>query len=59
MLIYDFEYHLWRNGVYLGVGTWKQDSNIGDSFQRAEVDKQGRILNLILIADKYEWTGEL
>lgn len=59
MLIYDLEYHLWRNGKYLGKGTWKHDKNIGDSFQRFEVDRQGRLLNLILIADKYEWTGEL
>lgn len=31
-LIYGKSYHLWREGVYLGIATWTDDENIGDSF---------------------------
>ena len=49
ILIYGCQYHLWRNGEYLGVATWTKDSNFGDGFQR-ESSKNAEVV----IADKWE-----
>jgi len=32
LLLYGKEYHLYRNGKYIGIATYTEDENIGDSF---------------------------
>jgi len=55
ILIYGSDYHLWKDGEYLGVGTWTKDENVGDSFQRTAIDKdEGYAVQQVLIADKWE-----
>lgn len=34
ILIYNSQYHCWRDNKYLGIYTWTKDDTIGDSFQR-------------------------
>lgn len=53
-LIYGKEYHLWRDGIYLGAATYTEDENIGDSFLRKVINATGEIVNEVYFAD--EWT---
>lgn len=50
LLIYGKEYHLWRNGEYLGTATWTDDENIGESFIKQ--DKNG--IMTVFFADEWE-----
>lgn len=50
ILIYNRYYHLWREGKYLGIAQWRQDENVGDSFQTD--DENG--LTHVYVADKWE-----
>lgn len=36
ILIYNAEYKLYRDGEYIGNAFWKEDENVGDSFQTIE-----------------------
>jgi len=54
ILIYGREYKLWREGKYLGVATWTQDNNVGDSFQVSIVDGSGIAIQQVYTADKWE-----
>jgi hypothetical protein len=55
ILMYGSEYHLWRDGSYLGIATWTQDENVGDSFQESVLDEEtGLIIQHVFIADKWE-----
>jgi hypothetical protein len=53
-LIYGKEYHLWRDGEYLGTAIWTDDENIGDAF--IKVQPNGR--NLVFVADEWELKSE-
>lgn len=53
-LIFDSEYHLWRGEVYLGIGVWTEDQNVGNSFQTQFVDKVGRLINQVIIPDRWK-----
>lgn len=53
ILIYGSEYHLWRNGKYLGIATWTKDLNVGDSFQVA-TNKDGKTIQVVIIADRWK-----
>lgn len=52
-LIYDKSYYLWRDSVYLGQATWTKDSNIGDSFISSIIDKTGKLISEVYVADKW------
>ena len=39
ILIYDSQYHCWRDDEYIGIFTWTKDEFIGDSFQKIIGDK--------------------
>lgn len=55
ILIYGREYKLWRDGEYLGVATWTQDDNVGDSFQGKRFDpNRGKDVNRVYVADSWE-----
>ncbi len=54
LLLYGHQYHLWRDGQYLGIATWTDDENIGDAFVRMEVDSEGILTHLVFYADKME-----
>ena len=47
------EYHLWKNGRYLGVATWTKNEKQGDCFQISFIDETGRLLRQVFIADKW------
>lgn len=34
ILIYNSQYHCWRDDEYIGIYTWTKDELVGDSFQR-------------------------
>ena len=53
ILVYGSKYKLWRGGEYLGVATWSQDDNVGDSFQR-ETNIDGYAVTEIVVADTWE-----
>jgi hypothetical protein len=52
-LVYNAQYHLWLNGEYLGVATWTQDENVGDSFQQM-VMKDDLLINQVFLPDRWE-----
>lgn len=54
ILIYGSEYHLWREGKYLGVATWTQDNNVGDSFQVETTNEAGDRIREVYTADKWQ-----
>lgn len=54
ILIFGSKYKLWRDGEFIGVGTWTQDLNVGDSFQNKSVSNSGILLNEVIVADKWE-----
>jgi hypothetical protein len=49
LLIYGTEYHLYRDGEYIGVGTWTDDPNIGEAF----IHKMEDGSMLVFEADKW------
>ena len=51
--VYNKEYHIFREGKYLGIATWKQDSNVGDHFNKQYVDEREGVINLVHIADRW------
>lgn len=52
--IYNQEYHLWREGEYLGTATYMHDENIGDAFVKQIVTEKGEIASEVYNADKWE-----
>jgi hypothetical protein len=52
-LVYNAQYHLWLKGEYLGIATWIQDENVGDSFQRM-VMKDDLLVNEVFLPDRWE-----
>jgi hypothetical protein len=55
LLLYGKEYHLWREGEYLGIATYTDDPNIGDSFLRAVIDKDNEVVNEVYIPDEWQF----
>ena len=53
-LIYNHDYHIWRDGEYKGIACWINDYKIGDSFQTLVVKQDGTLTNIIWGADKWE-----
>lgn len=49
--IYGKEYHLWRDGEYLGTAVWVDDPNIGESFIKKDEDD----IITVFIADEWEF----
>lgn len=52
ILFYNSMYKLWRDGKYIGVAIWTNDSNIGDSFQ-VGMYVNGKIVKQVFVADKW------
>jgi hypothetical protein len=50
---YGKEYYLCRDGKSIGIATWTNDPNIGDSFI-AQEEHNGEIVNVVYIADYWE-----
>jgi hypothetical protein len=53
-LIYGCEYKLYRDGKYIGIGTWTKDENVGDSFQKSDTNEDGTKDISVLIPDRWE-----
>jgi len=55
LLLYNSNYHLWKDGEYLGIATWTKDENVGDSFQNSFFDKEEDcIVQKVYEANKWE-----
>jgi len=54
LLIYGKEYHIWREGKYLGVATWVDDPNIGEAFVK-EIVEQGIKMKEVYVADQWKF----
>lgn len=52
--IYGKEYHLWRDGEYLGTAVWVDDPNIGEAFLKEMPN--GSLL--VFQADEWEFKSE-
>lgn len=52
--IYGSQYRVFRDGIFLGVATWTDDKNIGDSFQSPFTDKNGNPAVNVFHADEWE-----
>lgn len=48
VLIYGKDYHLWRDGKYIGIAIYTDDPNIEDSFLRSKINDANEfvIINL-------------
>lgn len=58
ILIYGSKYRLWRDGEYLGIATWTEDGNVGDSFQtRIKKDDEGCQVT-VYVADRWDLVFE-
>lgn len=60
LLIFGKEYHLWRDGKYLGVATYTDDPNIGESFLKeiktTKADGTGEEIGYAVhIADEWQF----
>jgi hypothetical protein len=55
LLIYDKPYHLWRDGKYLGIGTYTDDINIGDSFLNIGKTSEGDECFEVYCADEWQF----
>jgi len=53
-LEFGSEYHLWREGNYIGKGVWTDDPDIGENFISQSVASTGDLINEVYIADS--WT---
>lgn len=53
-LIYGKEYHLWRDGQYLGFAKYVDDENIGEAFIKEGVTDEGFICNQVFCADEWK-----
>jgi hypothetical protein len=56
LLIYGKDYHLWRDGKYLGIATYVDDKNIGEAFVRDGVTKSGEACTDVFIADEWSFS---
>jgi len=54
ILVFGAKYKLWREGKFIGIGVWTSDDNVGDSFQRKVIAKDGKLLNEVFTPDKWE-----
>lgn len=57
-LIYNKKYKLWRDGKYLGIATWTEDNEIGDSFQVGKLFHNKIFVKEVYIVDKWELITE-
>ena len=55
LLIYENEYHLWRDKKYLGIATWVDDENIGENFIKMIINDTGELTHEVYIADKWKF----
>ena len=51
------EYHLWRDGEYIGKAIYRDDPNHGECFLKL-VEVNGRQVNQVFFADKWELVDE-
>ncbi len=54
-LIYGKEYHLWRDGKYLGTATYTDDENVGEAFLKSMINDTGELCHGVYIADEWEF----
>ena len=60
LLIEGKEYHLWRDGEYLGVATYMNDPNVGESFlkeiETTKADGTGKEIGYgVYMADEWQF----
>jgi hypothetical protein len=56
-LLYDKQYHLWRDGKYLGIATFINDENIGEAFVKfLSKDKKNKE---VYVADEWKLVENL
>lgn len=54
ILIFDREYHCWRDGKYIGEATYEDDHNVGPSFIKLSVSPNGELIHEVYIPTKYK-----
>ncbi len=50
-------YHCWKDNNYLGIGTWVEDINVGDSFLRQILNDTGELVNQVLSPNYWDFAG--
>lgn len=55
LLIYGKDYHLWRNGKYIGVATYTDDPNIGNSFLKTKTNDTNEECFEVHVADEWQF----
>lgn len=55
LLIYGKTYHLWRNNKYIGIGTYIDDPNIGDSFLNKKINSTGEECFEVFIPNEWKF----
>lgn len=53
-LIYEKEYHVWVGDSYLGIATYTEDENIGDSFLIAAVQEGIGLVHNVIFPTHWE-----
>lgn len=54
ILIFDKEYHCWRDGDYIGVATYVDDVNVGPSLISMSISPDGELIHEVYIPTKYK-----
>lgn len=54
-LIYGKEYHIWRNKKYLGVATYTDDPNLGDSFLKNSKTEEGEDCFEVYVGNEWKF----
>jgi len=55
LLIYGKDYHLWRDGKYIGIATYTDDPNIGDSFLKSKINDTNEECFEVYVADEWQF----
>lgn len=55
LLIYGKDYHLWRGGKYIGIATYTDDPNIGDSFLKTTINDTNEECFEVHIPDEWQF----
>jgi hypothetical protein len=55
LLIYGKGYRLWCDGKYIGIATYTEDPNIGDSFLKESKTTEGEDCYEVHIPDEWQF----
>ncbi len=55
LLIYGKDYHLWRDGKYLGIATYTDDVNVGYALLKKTTNSEGEKCYVVYRADEWQF----